>query len=121
MVLENGGKTLMSDKPYISIKAEVLAKLEQELPFLREKYEIQTIGLFGSVSRGEDTPQSDIDLLYTFQNGAIGLEQFLDLADHLEKLFGRKVELVSEKWLNPHLRPYVEKDIIMYGAEAGVA
>lgn len=111
----------MNTEPYVSIKQEVLAKLEKELPLLREKYEIRTIGLFGSVSRGEDTPESDIDLLYTFQNGAISLERFLDLADHLEHLFGRKVELVSEKWLSSYLRPYVEKDVIMYGAGAGTA
>ncbi len=106
------GEKPMTDDPYTSIKADVLAKLERELPFLRETYEIQTIGLFGSVSRGEDTKESDIDLLYTFQNGSISLERFLDLADHLEKVFGRKVELVSGKWLSPYLRPSVEWDLI---------
>ena len=69
----------MNTEPYVSIKHEVLAKLEKELPLLSEKYEIRTIGLFGSVSKGEDTPESDIDFLYTFQNGAISLERFLDL------------------------------------------
>lgn len=45
---------------------DVLEKLKRELPLLQEKYEIQKIELFGSVSRGEDTPESDIDLLYSF-------------------------------------------------------
>ena len=104
---------------YVSIRGEVLRKLERELPFLQREFDIETIGVFGSVSRGEDTPESDVDVLYTFRNGAIGIKKFLDLADFLEELFGRKVELVSETFLSPYIRPYVEADVVLYGAGAG--
>ena len=111
----------MDKKPYLSIKSEVLTKLEANLPVLRAKYGIVTIGIFGSVSRGEDIPESDVDVLYTFKGESVGMEVFLDLADYLEDLFGRKVELVSAKWLSPYLRPYVENDVILYGADKGIA
>ncbi|MCZ0862411.1 nucleotidyltransferase family protein [Methanocorpusculum vombati] len=57
------------DEPYISIKSYILKTIEQELPCLRKSYDIAEIGIFGSVSQGEDTPESDIDILYTFQPG----------------------------------------------------
>ncbi len=50
-----------------SIKEDVLAKLKVHLPELRERFGIETIGIFGSVSRGEDRPESDVDVLYTFR------------------------------------------------------
>lgn len=53
---------------YTSIKEDVLKKLEANLPEMRERFGIETIGIFGSVSRGEDTPRSDIDSLYKFSN-----------------------------------------------------
>lgn len=104
---------------YISIRDDVLQKLEHELPYLQKEFDIETIGIFGSVSRGEDTPESDVDVLYTFRHGAIGIRKFLDLADFLEDLFGRKVELVSEKYLSPYIRSNVEADVVLYGEGAG--
>ncbi|WP_425438229.1 nucleotidyltransferase domain-containing protein [Methanocorpusculum vombati] len=37
----------------------------------------ETIGIFGSVSRGEDTPESDVDVLYAFRFGGLPLRSFL--------------------------------------------
>ncbi|ADN35922.1 DNA polymerase beta domain protein region [Methanolacinia petrolearia DSM 11571] len=105
----------MSDN-YVSIREDVLRKLERELPYLQKEFDIETIGIFGSVSRGEDTPESDIDVLYTFRHGAIGIRKFLDLFEYLENLLGRRVELVLEKYLSPYIRPYVLADVVMYSA-----
>ena len=113
------GEGIKMSGSYVSIRGEVLRKLERELPFLQREFDIETIGVFGSVSRGEDTPESDVDVLYTFRNGAIGIKKFLDLADFLEDLFGRKVEVLSEQYLSPYIRPYVEADVVLYGAGAG--
>ncbi|WP_048130693.1 nucleotidyltransferase family protein [Methanolacinia petrolearia] len=101
---------------YVSIREDVLRKLERELPYLQKEFDIETIGIFGSVSRGEDTPESDIDVLYTFRHGAIGIRKFLDLFEYLENLLGRRVELVLEKYLSPYIRPYVLADVVMYSA-----
>ena len=40
---------------YVSIKKTVLQKLEESLPELAERFDVAVIGIFGSVSRGEDT------------------------------------------------------------------
>lgn len=106
------------DEPYTTIRSAVLATLEQELPCLRETYGIAEIGIFGSVSRGEDTPDSDIDILYTFQPGKATLTNLTGLHDHLEQIFGRKIDLVSRKWISPILRPIIEQDAIICGVIA---
>lgn len=64
---------------YTSIKHDVLGKLRQSLPLLRTRFGIDTIGIFGSVSRGEDTPTSDIDILYHFIDGRGDLREFIGL------------------------------------------
>lgn len=83
-------------QPYHSIKEDVLAKLQRELPFLSETFGVATIGIFGSVSRGEDTPASDVDVLVTFQPGKKNIRNYMGLMYHLEDLFGRKVDLLTE-------------------------
>jgi uncharacterized protein len=70
------------------------------------------VGVFGSYARGENSNQSDLDILISLDYSKrislldlIGVEQ--DISDEL----GIKVDLVTEKSLNPLIRPYVEKDI----------
>jgi len=50
--------------------------------------------VIGSVARGEDTPDSDIDLMIAFDDGT-DLVDVLDLTDELEQLLGTKVDVVS--------------------------
>ena len=94
-------------KEYQSIKSQVLALLERELPVLRERYGIKTIGIFGSVSRGEDTPESDLDIIYSFRPEMDTYDNLLDLGDFLEDLFQRKVDLVPEEWMSERFRASV--------------
>ena len=109
----------MDEKPYNSIKSEVLTKLEVYLPEIQSRFGIESLGIFGSVSRGEDTPESDIDILYKFKPGIKTYHALLDLGDYLEELFGRKVDLVSSEWINPYLKPYVDAEVILYGQKRG--
>jgi predicted nucleotidyltransferase len=86
-----------------------------EFPYLQEKYGLEAIGLFGSVSRGDDTPDSDVDVLYRFSDAdCAGFELLYALKTHLEKLFGREVELVSMDYVDAAIRPYVMEDAILY-------
>lgn len=62
------------------------------------------VRLFGSASRGEERPDSDIDLLITLDD-ARGFKDYLALAEELEQLLGRRVDLVTERGLSPHFRP----------------
>ena len=98
---------------YITVSAgDVLAKLERELSFLAETYGVATIGIFGSVSRGEDTAESDVDILVTFQPGKKNIRNYMGLAYYLEELFGRKVDLLTEAGISPYIRPHIEGELI---------
>lgn len=68
------------------------------------------IGIFGSVARGENTEKSDIDILYDFQN-TIGLFKLVRLQYELEEKLSRKVDLVSEKYAHPKLKPIILNDL----------
>ena len=98
---------------YHSIRDEVLNKLERELSFLSETFGVATIGIFGSVSRGEDTAESDVDILVTFQPGKKNIRNYMGLSDHLENLFGRKVDLLTEAGISPYIRPQIEGELIL--------
>lgn len=66
--------------------------------------------LFGSFARGEETPQSDVDILVTLDsNIPIGLE-FFGMYEDLKELLGRNVDLVTDRSLAPFARKSVEKD-----------
>ncbi len=74
------------------------------------KYGINYLGLFGSVARGEETSNSDVDLLVKFdKKRKIGLFKLDDLQKELENKFGRKVDLVTK--LNKYIEPYTVKDM----------
>ncbi len=69
-----------------------------------------------AVARGEDTAESDVDVLYSFISGGLPLREFFSFKRYLEDLFGREVDLVPVKWMASCVRPYIEQDMILFGA-----
>ncbi len=67
-------------------------------------------GIFGSYSRGENNSDSDIDILYLFDK-SIGLFKLIMLKEDLEQKLNKKVDLVSEKYAHPKLKPIIMKDL----------
>ncbi len=66
--------------------------------------------LFGSYSRGEETPGSDVDILVVLDNSKpVGME-FFGMYEDLKELLGRNVDLVTERSLAPFARNSVERD-----------
>ena len=106
---------------YQSIKSDVLSKLEAHLPEIRERFGIETLGLFGSVSRGEDTSDSDVDILYRFGTDVVRLRQFMGLKYYLEELFERNVDLVGIDWIEPSIESYVKEEMILFTSETVAA
>jgi uncharacterized protein len=88
-----------------------------QLARLCEKYGIAELDVFGSVARGEDDAESDIDLLYVLKPGNdIGIE-FFGFQEELEDLLGRKVDVVSKEGLHWVIRDQVLKDAqVLYAA-----
>ena len=74
---------------------EIILKYLQEQP-------ISKAWVFGSFSRGDETPESDIDLMVAFlPDSKVGLFKFNQIKEDLEILTGRTIDLVTEKSLLP--------------------
>jgi predicted nucleotidyltransferase len=68
------------------------------------------IGIFGSVARGENTENSDIDILYQLKD-SVGLFNLVRIKNSLEEKLNRKVDLVSERYIHPKLKPSIMNDL----------
>ena len=71
---------------------------------------VASLSLFGSVARGEERDDSDVDILVAF-NGPATFDQYIDLKLLLEDVLGRRVDLVTERGLREALRPTVEREL----------
>jgi predicted nucleotidyltransferase len=65
------------------------------------------LGIFGSVARGEAVASSDLDVLVGFRPEARTLDNLLAVAETLERVFHRRVDLVTEDSLSPYLGPRI--------------
>jgi predicted nucleotidyltransferase len=93
-------------------KSAVLKKLEAAAPAIRSQFGVARIGIYGSFARGEQTKKSDVDVLVDFREGYATLKNFLGLADRLEALFSRKVDLITVEGIDKYIRPRVEAEVI---------
>jgi len=89
---------------------EIKQKLREHKPELKEKYNVEEIGIFGSYVHGDQAESSDIDLLVEFSE-PVGWE-IIDLKEELEKLLDRPVDLVTKDALKPRLKPQIMKDVV---------
>lgn len=79
-----------------------------------EKQPIVKAWLFGSYSRGEETPESDVDILVEYDpNSRISLMTISRIMVALSDAVGKKVDLVEEGRLLPFAQESVEKDKIL--------
>lgn len=69
----------------------------------------QKVAIFGSFVRGEAGPDSDVDLIVDFGR-PIGLLALVRLERELSDLLGRKVDLLTEKAISPHLRDRILRE-----------
>jgi predicted nucleotidyltransferase len=90
---------------------DVLERLNLHREELRTRFGVASVALFGSYARDEARPDSDVDLLVEFERTPTFLG-YMDLIDHLEQLFGTRVDLAPPNKLKPRARPYVERDLI---------
>lgn len=77
---------------------------------LQSGYQVSRLGFFGSFARGEQTESSDVDVLVEFSK-PIGL-QFVRLADRLEQLLGRPVDLVTTDAIRANRRMQIMADLV---------
>jgi predicted nucleotidyltransferase len=80
----------------------ILLKLKELKPILKKEFAVSKIGLFGSFSDGTFSEESDIDLLVELER-PIGWK-FFSLELYLEKVFNRRVDLVTESALKEPIK-----------------
>ncbi|MGJ3248720.1 MAG: nucleotidyltransferase family protein [Elainellaceae cyanobacterium] len=89
----------------------IIQTLQKHLPELRSTHNVKTLGLFGSYSRGEQTSESDVDILIEFGK-APSLLKFIDLENQLSELLGEKVDLVMKTALKPRIGDRILKEVV---------
>lgn len=73
---------------------------------------VQSVGLFGSYVRNEQTENSDIDLLIDFDPKKETFDNYMALCDYLDLLFrNEKVEVVTKNGLSSHIGPAILKEV----------
>ncbi|MCW2673831.1 MAG: transcriptional regulator, family [Frankiales bacterium] len=75
------------------------------------RHGVRVLGVFGSVARGEDRPDSDVDLLVEFPS-EMGLFALARVRQELADLLGSPVELIPEAGLKAGVRRLVEADLV---------
>jgi uncharacterized protein len=90
-------------------KKEILYKLKELKPILYKDFAVKEIGLFGSFSDDSNTEDSDIDLLVELEK-PIGWK-FFSLELYLEKIFNRKIDLVTKNAIKEQIRDSILQKI----------
>ena len=91
------------DAPALS-RANILATLDAHADELR-RMGARSLALFGSLARGEGTDSSDIDLLVELQPKTF--DAYMDVKLFLERILGRRVDLVLADAVKPRLRSVI--------------
>jgi len=91
---------------------DVLALLRQHEPAIKKQFGVATIGIFGSFVRGEERPDSDVDVLVTFRKGQKTFSNYMGCKFYLEDLFKRKVDLVMKGAIKKRLKPYILGEVV---------
>ena len=90
-------------------QAEILSKLYDLKPFLRKEFNVVKIGLFGSFADNTNTENSDIDILIEIDK-PIGW-RFFSLELYLEKIFNKKIDIVTQKALKAQIRDHILQNV----------
>ncbi len=94
-------------------RASILERLTAEAHDLRLRFGVSHLAVFGSMARGDEHEDSDVDLYVTFEGGA-DFDRFMGLKLYLEESFDRAVDLLTPRSLQgkPEMQAEVERDLI---------
>ena len=91
---------------------EILARLRENETALRARG-VKHAALFGSCARGDNRPDSDIDIMIEVDPAAgIGVYEYVALKDYIAELFDGPVDVVSRDGLKPYVRPAATADAV---------
>jgi hypothetical protein len=99
----------VAEEPAVLTKDQVIKLLRENSPYLAAQYGVKRIGLFGSYAKGSPAEASDVDVVVEFDR-PIGLK-FVEFAEYLERLLGRKVDVLTPAGIRGIRIRRVAKDI----------
>ena len=89
-------------------------KITENKPYLKATYGVEEIGVFGSLARGDNNENSDIDISIELnQKVPVGLFEFASLQFYLEDLLGKKVDLVIKSGIKPLIKKNILSQLII--------
>lgn len=91
---------------------KTLATIREKRADIEKRFGIRLVGVVGSVARGEESAESDVDIV----SDVAGRPTLFDLADAsfaLEDLLGRAIYLVNREALRPNASAYMERDLVI--------
>ena len=91
---------------------QIIARLRENEPALRARG-VSHAALFGSRARGDNRPDSDIDIMVEFDPAAhVTVFNYVGLKEYIASLFDGPVDVVSREGLKPYVRPAATTDAI---------
>ena len=90
-------------------REKIIQTLQEEMPYFTTEYGVKRIGLFGSFAKGIQTGNSDVDIFVEFER-PIGLK-FMEFGDYLEKLLGKKTDILTPAGIRSIRLRHVARDI----------
>jgi predicted nucleotidyltransferase len=89
----------------------IISEIRENMPYLREQYNVKSLGVFGSYVRGEEKKRSDVDILVEFEE-PVTLLEFLALERRLNEFIGKKVDLVMKTALKPKIGERILEEVV---------
>lgn len=89
--------------------SDILNTLRRERARLFAKYGLKSMAIFGSATRDDFRPDSDVDIMVEFER-QVGME-FFDLQEELRRIISREVDLVMRTAVKPHYMEFIQKDL----------
>ena len=93
-------------------RQQILRILREHKSELREKYGVIQLGVFGSYSTDQATPDSDADIAVELRADAKRLHNFLELERYLTRLLDVPVDLGTEQTIHPAMKDAVQREMI---------
>ena len=91
----------------------VLLFLSENKEYISQKYKLTKLGVFGSYARGEQTPESDLDLLVEFEDNTPDLSEKKEyLRNEIRAVFDINVDICREKYIKPIFRKQILSDAV---------
>ncbi len=89
-----------------TVKEHLFTVVKDHKDEIYNRFNVESLFIFGSVARGSATPESDVDFLVRYKETP-GFFAFLDFKEYLENILGRRIDLVTEKALKKQLREQI--------------